>query len=294
MGHFYDKDGKPRHWVENKSKGGTRTTRITDARKHGYVPSVTEILRTQDKPGLTNWLQREPLKFFIQNVNLFAHVDPCGNEHWNHTEPDAFASAVIKASTEKTKDDTADLGTLLHEAMELWAKGKPVAGEVQPYVDEFKRIMVDEFHMDLRPAPHWKPEHTFSNGRWGGMIDLWIPQGNYPGGGEHVLIDYKSKDFTKEDMKGSRFKLHYDEHIEQLAGYAEGLDVARGDPPAWSNAYRAFSVFLSRNEPGTVHVHEWENEEKELGLTRFLALFDFWCAKKRYWPGQEVDSDGAY
>lgn len=279
MMHAYKQDGSPMHWVPNVSKGGTRATRVSDMKKHGAVPSVTEIIKSAHAPGLVNWLQREPLRYLHANWDEFFYWDKA-KFAYPYSDPEELCTAVIKASTEKIADDTADIGTRLHDGMELWAKGKPVTAEIQPYVDSFRRIMETDFHLVMHPAPTWKAEHTFSNGRWGGMLDLWCPQGNYPGGGEHKLFDWKSKDFTQEEMNAPRFRLHYDDHAEQLAAYAEGLGLT---------TYRAFNVFLSRTEPGTVHVVEWEKGELDLGLERFLGLFKYWCAKKRYWPGGEHD-----
>jgi hypothetical protein len=44
MAHYYLPDGKPYHFVIGKN-GKERPTRITDARKVGAVPSVTESRR---------------------------------------------------------------------------------------------------------------------------------------------------------------------------------------------------------------------------------------------------------
>jgi len=52
--HWYDKDGRPHHWVASKN-GTKRATTLRDARKLNLVPSVTSILDIMAKPGLDRW-----------------------------------------------------------------------------------------------------------------------------------------------------------------------------------------------------------------------------------------------
>ena len=52
--HWYGKDGSPRYTVKAKD-GSDRPTTLRDARKHGYLPSVTTILKIAAKPGLEAW-----------------------------------------------------------------------------------------------------------------------------------------------------------------------------------------------------------------------------------------------
>ena len=52
--HWYDKTGEAAYTVVG-SNGKERNTNLKDARKHGYVPSVTTILGVAAKPPLENW-----------------------------------------------------------------------------------------------------------------------------------------------------------------------------------------------------------------------------------------------
>ena len=52
--HWYDQSGRPMYTV--KAKDGTdRPTTLRDARKHGFLPSVTTIMSVMAKPGLESW-----------------------------------------------------------------------------------------------------------------------------------------------------------------------------------------------------------------------------------------------
>ena len=54
MSHWYDKDGSPRYEIEGKT--GLRPTTLRDARKHGWVPSVSTIWKdVVAAPGLVSW-----------------------------------------------------------------------------------------------------------------------------------------------------------------------------------------------------------------------------------------------
>jgi len=61
--HFYTQTGEPRHFVEMKTRPGeVRPTRTTDAKKEGWVPSVTTILDVLGKPALIDWKIDQHLK----------------------------------------------------------------------------------------------------------------------------------------------------------------------------------------------------------------------------------------
>ena len=52
--HWYSKTGESAYTIVG-SNGKERNTNLRDARKHGYVPSVTTILGVAAKPALENW-----------------------------------------------------------------------------------------------------------------------------------------------------------------------------------------------------------------------------------------------
>lgn len=107
MGHYYDKMGTPQYYVEGKN-GKLRDTTVRDARKHGWLPSVTEILKLLASPGLDNWKVEQALK---------------GND------PRELAQ------------EAADKGTVIHDAMEQYilhgTKGD-LHENVIKFLDDFK------------------------------------------------------------------------------------------------------------------------------------------------------------
>ena len=53
-GHWYDTDGNSQYTIVG-ANGKTRNTTLRDARKNGFVPSVTTVLNIAAKPALENW-----------------------------------------------------------------------------------------------------------------------------------------------------------------------------------------------------------------------------------------------
>ena len=53
-GHWYDKDGNSQYTIVG-ANGKERNTTLRDARKEGFVPSVTTVMNVAAKPSLENW-----------------------------------------------------------------------------------------------------------------------------------------------------------------------------------------------------------------------------------------------
>src|SRR5688572_11137517 len=59
-GHWYDRDGTPRYEVMAKN-GSMRPATLRDARKFGWYPGVTSIIKCAAAPGLETWKQNQVL-----------------------------------------------------------------------------------------------------------------------------------------------------------------------------------------------------------------------------------------
>lgn len=124
--HYYDpKTGEPRHFVPKKDGSGNRPSTIRDARENNWFPSVTTILKVINKPGLNNWLISQAVQAVV-------------------TAPDKpgelLDDKIIRVlEVEKQQDQEAeqarDLGTRIHEAIELALKGEPFDGELTKFVE---------------------------------------------------------------------------------------------------------------------------------------------------------------
>lgn len=191
-GHWYAQDGTPRYTIVGKN-GKERATTIRDARKEGYVPSVTTILQVLAKPGLTKWMQTQVL-----------HASLTLPRRDGESE-DAFAERVIADSEEQSRK-AREAGTAVHTAIE-----RSIRGEDFGYQNHVDRVWIScrDRGIDLDRGD---AEKSFAHPLgFGGKVD-WH--------NDSTVVDFKTKDRI-EDGK----RLAWDEHAMQLAAYALGLGI---------------------------------------------------------------------
>ncbi len=121
---WYDRDGQPQYEVIGSSTGRPRPVTIADARKNGWLPSVTTILKCLAKPALEDW------------KNEMACLAVLTTPRHDGEAIDAFVHRVLHV--EKQQDEVAkqarDLGTDIHAAIELALHDKPYNRELSVYV----------------------------------------------------------------------------------------------------------------------------------------------------------------
>ena len=102
--HWYDKTGKAAYTTLD-SKGNVRNTNLRDARKYGYVPSVTTILGVAAKPSLENWKVN-------QAINAALAL-----EKWDE-ETDTQFLFRCKEYSRSVGKEAAEKGTIIHAMIE--------------------------------------------------------------------------------------------------------------------------------------------------------------------------------
>lgn len=265
--HFYakNKDGKvePKHFVENKSKGGLRPSRITDAKKAAkngerWYPSVTTILNILDKPALVNWKVDKHLE---QVHNLI-----CSDTELRSDDFDGF-KRMIKAQTQESLDSAPKAGTAIHQVLEDFI-GKGIAP-----VDEIEQkicmnvvdVLVENCGIEYHNHP-FLVEKYFVNESHGyaGCADLYS---------DEWVIDYKSK---QEASKFKPGKMAYPEHTRQLASYGKSL---------CDKGFKAANIFICL-ETGEVDFHEHNQEALENGWLDFKDCLSIYN-RNTYNPKEE-------
>ena len=104
MSHWYDKDGSPRYEIEGKN--GLRPTTLRDARKNGWVPSVSTVWKdVVAAPGLVRWSHGQ---LFDAQVNNNPRPDEDIKDY-----KDRVFSIYHKESTK-----AAERGTMIHGILE--------------------------------------------------------------------------------------------------------------------------------------------------------------------------------
>jgi hypothetical protein len=242
--HWYDaKTGEPRYTIIGKN-GKERPTTLRDAREHGYVPSVTTIIRQAAAPGLQMWKERQVLLAALTLPRIDGEPE------------DAYLDRIIRDSGEQARK-AAERGTQIHAAIQGHYEGQSVSAEMWPYVKGAKEALEKEFG-----PRNWVCEQSFASEMgFGGKTDLVHI-------GPDLLGDAKTKEFDSVDDK----KLAWDDHCIQLAAYSKGLGLLEPS---------CFNLFVSTTVPGLCHIHIWSEEEIQRGWKMFRSLLSYWQAKNK-------------
>ena len=250
--HWYGRDGSPAHRIPKKDRTGDRATTITDARRMGLLPSVTNVLGVLSKPQLEKWKMRQ-----VALASL--RVPPKSAEE----PPDYFAERVIDEAFQQV-EDAADLGTKIHAALEQGLAGEPYPDDLAVYVE---------------PVFRWKAEKrieftarelvvTDLAAGYAGKCDVFFTFGKDGKG----ILDFK----TKKTDPGKPADA-YPEFGMQLAAYA----ATRYGPNALPEVLAA-NVVISTTEPGRMEVVKHVNLPALYDC--FLHACEVWRFLKGYDP----------
>ena len=188
-GHWYAQDGEPMYTIVG-ANGVERNTTLRDARKEGFVPSVTTIIGIAAKPSLENW-----------------KIDQALNSALTLKQ---FPNESLEEFTYRCKQDSkeigrkaAERGTEIHAMIE-----QGFTGESNTIAYKAVKKFLDKFF----PGEEWIAEDSFcAPSGYGGKIDLYSKSG--------IFVDFK----TKDNLEGKDpARLVYDEHGMQLSAYAQG------------------------------------------------------------------------
>ena len=164
-GHYYDQDGKPAYTIVGKN-GKVRNTTIRDAKKLGLVPSVTQIIKESNKPGLISWKEQQAILAAL-TMPLIA----------GETEKEYIARIKTDARVQASK--AAERGNQIHAWVQQGFEGKTLIDEGHT----FYALAWDEVWCHCSKQI-WHCERSFKYDRFGGKIDLNCPD---------YLIDIKTK-----------------------------------------------------------------------------------------------------
>ena len=236
------------------SSEGMRAVTIRDARKLALVPSVTTVLGILDKPALVQWFKKKSALATLEVPRQAFETE----ELW--------LKAVLSEST-KTTTKAADTGTEIHDALEKVFKDERPTKHVELASATFDKINY-YFGADIK----WDVEKYFSHPLgFGGRCDLSSQDG------DGIVVDYKTKEDFKRNTKGVIPKLAYDNHVQQLRSYAEGLGIPNA---------RLVNVFIEYS--GEVVFHEWEKADGDRAWEMFKLVLELWKLDKKYDSSYEI------
>jgi hypothetical protein len=247
--HWYDKAGQPRYTIIGKN-GKERSTTLRDAREHGWLPSVTEILNVAAKPGLEAWKSKQILEAALTLPRL------------TDESLDDYATRVIEDSKVQGKK-AMERGTELHAAIEQNCKVYPFDYDRWGKHIEALHKACTQYGIDLHQG---KAEHSFASPLgYGGKIDFWQD--------EPLVCDFKTKDFIEEKKQ-----LSWPEHIQQLSAYGMGLLTPYN--LSWPR-FRAINVFVGCSDCQVrIIEHSWEDILD--AWEQFKLLLEYWMRTKKF------------
>lgn len=263
MGHWYDKDGEPRHY---EGKNGGDTT-LREARKLELYPSVTTIGGVRHKEGLVRWLQ-EQAALAAGMMTIAEGLDGLDIDK-------SFAWRAINEAKEKVTEKS-DAGTEIHDLLERF-HDDPF--DLEEHEQKLCYAILDciKENTGLSLFEDFTPEARFCDtGRgYAGMCDLHT----HPPQKTLWVLDYKTKDEVTEKTRG------YDEQAEQLVAYSHGLGI----PEA-----RVGNLFIPRtpDENGEYFIKFYEHKNTDAAWQRFNHTLMLWQVLKKYGPYYEELTNG--
>ncbi len=233
------------------AKGEPKKVTLREARKEGYIPSVTTILGMLPKPGLEKWK--------LSQVAEAASEIP---REGFLTDVEWMAAILKRAQENMTK--ARELGTEIHSRIDSWLQ-QGIPTPTCAYT-EAARTALDSIVGHGYP---YRVETTFAvkcDDAWvAGKCDLHYF-------GLKQLFDWKS---SKEPCDGVK-PMGYDEHVIQIASYQMALFGELREGSA--------NIFLSTSIPGNFQIVPWTLEELGRGWQMYRFLFKLWCLQKNYNP----------
>lgn len=221
---------------------------VFDSAKHRYtvegkvVDGVTSVLRVIDKPALLYWGVNKAAEYIQNNLPVGKPID--------EIEKQKLINGC-KSAHRQAKEDAGDLGTILHDLIEKYAKGLPYK---EPINDILKRSFNSfrEWVAD-RKIIFKSSERKIYSRKYGyaGTLDLTA---NY--GDENVIIDIKTSSGI------------WPEQWLQLAAYRQAL---REEFPKLKIS-RAAIVRCGKD--GAFEVEEADDFKKN--ITAFLGALDLY------------------
>ena len=268
MGHWYDQEGNARHEV--KGKRGMRSTNLRDARKNGWIPSVSTVWSdVVSKPMLTRWKENNLMKFMHHKAIEWAE------DNQTFTDDPALIESLTKDARDSFslhQKELTDRGINAHQSLSIYFNS--LGSDVIDLGDHASMIKSVVAKLDqLCGKQDWESEISFAHSHgYGGQVDLCS---------DEFVIDFKTKDMSKvKDVK----KMVYDDHGVQLAAYDTGLG---------NSGRRLINLYIDVQSGAVL---EWEHEDTERYWDMFKHALELWKLIKKYdpkwYPEMGPKSDG--
>lgn len=229
--------------------GNARKPTLRDARKEGWIPSVTSILQIMAKPELEGWKMREVAK-------------RCGYSMIGEEEnEDEYAARMVeKAKEEMSK--ARDTGSDVHGEIDRFLLSDTLVQDRSPHVIAASSALAE---IGIYGLP-MKVETPFCAGGIAGKVDLMSVADSLK---DSWIVDWKTTSKPLDDGKCP----DYDEYCAQLAAYSVGN---------FGELVPCYNVFLSTSIPGNYMVRKWGKDELDRGWHIYSTCRTLWMLKNNY------------
>lgn len=243
----------PCYEVNKKNGGGTRRPTLADARKHGWLPSVTAICSVLPKPALVAWKQNLLIEAAL---SLPKTPDELVDEYARRVADDA----------ETISEKAREFGTRIHNQIEaeLICPGAWCHPDIDPFLKGV-RLWIKEYVK--RPIAVEAIVGSVTEG-FAGKVDLYCEMND----GSEAIIDYKTSSTLG----------YYPEFSLQLSAYGHCLY----QPQAVLGWPRLITVLIPSKEPGPCDFRVWDQPDYYWDL--FKKAKDIWCYVNNYSPNGKL------
>jgi len=240
--HWYDPaTGEPCYEIMGKTTGRPRPVNLGDARKLGYVPSVTTILGSVlRKPQLEDWKTEQAV--------LAALTTPRNEGE----ELDAFVKRVMSQDAQAESQRARDLGTQVHDAIECASTGLEWDKSLSQYVWPVLEVMAGFGRVVAAERIVFGPGYA-------GRMDLLME------GGATYVFDFKT-------CKKLPTKESWTEHQLQTSALAHAYGL---ENPDRSNVIITGNIYVSTTEPGKLATF-MQTDWRRTYAFGFARLLDYW------------------
>ncbi|MDE2103838.1 MAG: PD-(D/E)XK nuclease family protein [Patescibacteria group bacterium] len=253
--HFYSRQGEPKFEVPyaDASKGMRKAT-LADAKKNGWLPSVTTITRVLNAPALVDWK--------VRNGIMAALTTPR-----NENEPlDDFVNRILAVDVESIGDAAKQLGTDIHDDIESYltnggVKRPDLIPYISPVAQEVKLL-----------GNVIATEKILVGDCYAGRTDCILESDELI-----TVVDFKTTG-SKQLPKKS-----YAEHRIQLAGYAAALGNTG------NKRISTLNIYISTIRAGEIAV--CKNEDWQTDFEIFKKVCDIWQWQNNYFPSREESTE---
>lgn len=252
-GHWYDRSGVQVATVLG-SKGQQVKPDLRHARKFGFAPGVTTILKAAHKESLVQYREKQVL---LASLTLPQIPGESQDEWVKRIMVDAKTHAIEAA--ERGSEIHAQIETDLknHESSNPWVKA--VRDALSPL-----GVSLDAWRCEVP---------CISNYGYGTKSDISCDVSEVDLGSGDVrklqfVLDFKTKDGDLSDVA------LYPEHHQQLAATAQALNLPNAN---------CGIVFVSRTEPAVCLLMA-DDDDIQHGWNVFKSLLNYWQTVNKYRP----------